>query len=53
MSKVNVFSIILIYDLISSTLITDKDFIDHEYISSVLYENNYKIICLTKTTIEL
>jgi len=47
------FSIILIYALIYSTLTTDKDILNHEYILSVLYENNYKIICHTKTIIEL
>ena len=40
MSKDNVFSIKLIYDLISYTLSFDKDVIDHGYILSVYY--NYK-----------
>jgi len=51
--KLIFFSILLIYDLISYTLVTHEYVIDHEYISSVLYENNYKIIRHTKTTIEL
>jgi len=32
MSKSNVFSIILIYALISSTLTTNKDVLDHEFV---------------------
>jgi len=34
-------------------LTIDKDVIYHVYILSVLYENNYKIICRTKITIVL
>ena len=52
-SKANVLSVILIYALILSTLTIDKDVPYHEYILSVLYENNYKIICHIKTTIVL
>ena len=36
-----------------STLTIDKDVIYHVYILIVLYENNYKAICHTKTTIVL
>jgi len=36
MYKTNVFSIILIYDLISSTLTIDKDFLYHECMKSFL-----------------
>jgi len=36
-----------------SILTIDKIVLYHVYILSVLYENNYKIICLTKTTIVL
>jgi len=43
----------LIYALILSILTIDKDVLYHVYILSVLYENNYKIICLTKTIIVL
>ena len=46
-------TVILIYALILSILTIVKDVIYHVYILSVLYENNYKIICLTKTTIVL
>jgi len=53
MSIANVFVVILIYALILSTLTIDKDVLYHVYILSVLYENNYKIICHTKTTIVL
>jgi len=49
----NVFVVILIYALILSILTIDKDVLYHVYILSVLYENDYKIICLTKTTIVL
>jgi len=52
MSKANVFPSILIYAL-TSTLIIDKDVLYHVYILSVLYENNHKIICHTKSMIEL
>jgi len=52
-SIANVFVVILIYALILSILTIDKDVLYHVYILSVLYENNYKIICLTKTTIVL
>jgi len=45
MSKSNVFSIILIYDLTSTTLIINDDVLYHKYILSVSYENNYKVIC--------
>jgi len=48
MSKANVFPIILIYDLISYTLSIDRDILDHEYILSVLYENNYKMFVVLK-----
>jgi len=44
----NVFAIILIYDLISYTLLIDRDVLDHEYILSVLYENNYKMFVILK-----
>jgi len=50
MFKTNVFVVILIYALILSTLIIDKDVSYHEYNLIVLYENNYKIIYHTKTT---
>ena len=52
-SITNVFVVILIYVLILSTLTIDKDVLYHVYILSVLYENNYKIICHTKTIIVL
>jgi len=48
MSKVNVFSIILIYDVISYTLTINKNILNLEYILSVLYENNYKILVILK-----
>jgi len=51
MSKANVFAVILIYALILSTLTIDKDVPYHEYILTVLYENNYQIICHTKTIV--
>jgi len=53
MSIANVFAVILIYALILSILIIDKDVIYRVYILSVLYKNNYKIICHIKTTIVL
>ena len=53
MSKANVFVVILIYALILSILTIDKDVLYHVYILIVLYENNYKAICHTKTTIVL
>jgi len=53
MSKANVFAVILIYALILSTFMIDKDVLYYVYILIVLYENNYKIICHTKTTIVL
>jgi len=53
MSIANVFVIILIYALILSILTIDKYVLYHVYILSVLYENNYKIICHTKTAIVL
>jgi len=53
MSKTNVFSIILIYALISSTLTIDKNVLYHVYILSVLYEKNYEIIYHIKTIIVL
>ena len=49
----NVYVVILIYALILSILTIDKNVLYHVYILSILYENNYKIICLTKTTIVL
>ena len=49
----NIFIVILIYALMLSTLTIDKDVIYHVYILIVLYENNYKAICHTKTTIVL
>ena len=52
-SKANIFSIILIYDLVTYILTTDKDLLNHEYILSVLYEKNYKIICHIKTIVVL
>jgi len=48
MYRANVFSIILIYNLISCTLIIDWDVLDYEYILSVLYKNNYKIFVILK-----
>jgi len=48
MSKANVFPFILIYDLISYTLSIDRNVLNHEYILSVLYENNYKIFVILK-----
>jgi len=36
-----------------SILTIDKDVLYHVYILSILNENNYEIICLTKTTIVL
>jgi len=53
MFKANIFVVILICALILSILTIDKDVIYHVYILSISYENNYKIICLTKTTIML
>ena len=53
MSITNVFVVILIYALILSIITIDKDVLYHVYILIVLYENNYKIICHTKTTIML
>jgi len=47
MYKPNVFSIILIYNLISYTLTTDRDVLDHKYILSFMYENNYKMFLVT------
>jgi len=35
-------------DVTSSTLSIDKDVLYHEYILSVLYENNYKIFVILK-----
>jgi len=52
-SIANVFVVILIYALILSILTIDKDVLYHVYILSILNENNYEIICLTKTTIVL
>ena len=49
----NIFVVILIYGLILYTFTIDKDVLYHVYILSVLYENIYKIICHTKTTIVL
>ena len=49
----NVFDVILIYALILSILTINKGILYHEYILIILYENNYKIICHTKTTIVL
>jgi len=42
MSITNVFVVILIYALILSTFIIDKDVLYHVHILSVLYENNCK-----------
>ena len=53
MSITNVYVVILIYALILSILTIDKDVLYNVYILSILYENNYKIICLIKTTIVL
>ena len=53
MSKASVFVVILIHASILSILTINKDVLYHVYILSVLYENNYKIICLTKITIVL
>jgi len=53
MSIANVYVVILIYALILSTLTIDKDVLYHVYILIVLYENNYKIICHSKTIIVL
>jgi len=53
MSKANVFVVILIHASILSTLTIDKVVPYHQYNLIVLYENNYKIICHTKTIIVL
>jgi len=49
----NIVVVVLIYALILSILTIDKNVLYHVYILSVLYENNYKIICHTKTTVVL
>ena len=49
----HVFIVNLCFALILFILTIDKDVLYHVYILSVLYENNYKIFCLTKTTIVL
>jgi len=51
MSITNVYVVILIYALLLSILTINKYVLYHVYILSVLNENNYKIICHTKTTI--
>jgi len=53
MSIAHAYVVILIYTLILSILTIDKGVLYHEYILIILYENNYKIICHTKTTIVL
>ena len=53
MSIANILVFILIYALILCIVTIDKGVLYHEYILIVLYENNYKIICHTKTTIML
>jgi len=53
MSITNVFVVILIYTLILSIITIDKYVLYHVYILIVFYENNYKIICRTKTIIVL
>jgi len=52
-SITNVFTVILIYALMLSILTISKDYLYNVYILNVFYENNYKIICHTKTTIVL
>jgi len=42
----NIFVVILIYALISSTLTIDKDVLYHVYILSVLYENNCEMFVI-------
>ena len=48
MSIAHAYVVILIYNLILSTLTIDKDILYHVYILSVLYENNCEMFAILK-----
>jgi len=48
MSIINVYVVILIYNLILSILIIDKDVLYNLYILNVLYENNCEMFAILK-----